>query len=56
MISLSHGSLITLMDDIAEGHDEEVFEWKDRLSLTLCSMECAAGPEVSTVKSAQHAY
>ena len=35
MVSLSHSGLITLMDNIAVGHDEEVLKWKDKISLTL---------------------
>lgn len=53
MISLSHGGLIALMDDIAEGHDEEVLEWKDKLILTLLPPDFARNPEVSKVHSAE---
>ena len=35
MISLSHGGTISLMDNIAEGHDEEVLEWQDEFSRIL---------------------
>ena len=35
MISFSHGGTISLMDNIAEGHDEEVLEWQDEFSQIL---------------------
>ena len=35
MISLSHGGMISLMDNIAEGYDEEVLEWQDEFSQML---------------------
>lgn len=37
MISLSHGGMISLMDNIAEGHNEEVLEWQDEFSQMLCT-------------------
>ena len=38
MISLSHHGMISLMDNVAEGHDEEILEWQDEFSQML-SME-----------------
>ena len=35
MVSLSHGGMISLMDNIAEGHDEEVLEWQHEISQML---------------------
>ncbi len=35
MVSLSHSGAIALMDNIAEGHDEEVLEWQEELSQML---------------------
>ena len=37
MISLSHSGMISLMDNIAEGHDEEILEWQDEFSQMLCT-------------------
>ena len=35
MVCVSHRSTISLMDNIADGHDEEVMEWQDTLSQEL---------------------
>ena len=35
MVSLSHYGMISLMDNVAEGHDEEVLEWQDDFSQIL---------------------
>ncbi len=50
MVSLSHGGVIALMDNIAEGHDEEVLEWQDEFSQIL-SMQAKqlSRSDVSTI-------
>ena len=35
MVSLSHCGMISLMDNVAEGHDEEILEWQDEFSQML---------------------
>ena len=35
MVCVSHRSTISLMDNIADGHDEGVMEWQDTLSQEL---------------------
>lgn len=35
MVSVSHRTTISVMDNLAEGHDEEVFEWQDSLKEAL---------------------
>ncbi len=35
MVSLLHGGVIALMDNIAEGHDEEILECQEEFSQML---------------------
>jgi len=35
MITVSHRTTISTMDNLADGHDEEVFEWRDSLKEAL---------------------
>ena len=35
MVSVSHRTTISVMDGLAEGHDEKVFEWQDSLKEAL---------------------
>ena len=51
MVSLSHSGMISLMDNVAKGHDEEVLEWQDEFSQMLIMeandlSNCEVGHEV----------
>ena len=35
MVSVSHGTTISVMDGLVEGHNERVFEWQDSLKEAL---------------------
>ena len=46
MLCLSHQATISLMDTIAEGHDEEVMEWQDIIAETVKLQQPPTGEEV----------
>ena len=47
MVRVSHRSTISLMDNIADGHDEEVMEWQDTLSQELQHIQPPTQEDVS---------
>ena len=47
MVCVSHRSTISLMDNIADGHDEEVMEWQDTLSQELQHIQPPTQEDVS---------
>ena len=50
MVCVSHRSTISLMDNIADGHDEEVMEWQDTLSQELQQVQPPTQEDVSIVQ------
>ena len=50
MICVSHYSTISLMDNIADGHDEEVMEWQDTLSQELQHIQPPTQEDVNIIQ------
>ena len=47
MVCVSHRSTVFLMDNIADGHDEQVMEWQDTLSQELQHLQPPTQEDVS---------
>ena len=47
MVCVSHRSTVSLMDNIADGHDEQVMEWQDTLSKELQHLQPPTQEDVS---------